>query len=293
MVLRRGIPKVEPAWYLREWLQVAGRGGRGANAWLQKETGWSKATTSQLLNGKQDLDSRYIDEAARALCIEKHELLMHPDRAMEMRQLRAVADQAVRTDSFGGDAAMQREHDSFFIAYGAAMSRWANVEWALAMLYIVAIGLHPSTQGAAENATSATPFERCRPSLAAFYRVIGGSSRLSMTDAAIRIAISDTALVSEWGKLQERARGATTKRNHLAHYSTSVHQGGKSGKRFFLNDNLADPMKHPQITGKARTIYYEMDLVRAEAQFRLLANNLGTFQWSLEDHLKEQQAGSS
>lgn len=98
MAKRRGTPKVEPVWYLREWLYATGHGGRGRNAWLEKETGWSKSTTSQLLNGQQDLDSRYIAEAAQALRIEKHELLMHPDSAMAMRQMRLSAEQIVRVE---------------------------------------------------------------------------------------------------------------------------------------------------------------------------------------------------
>lgn len=98
MAKRRGIPKVEPVWYLREWMAATGHGARGGQTWLMNQTGWSRATTSQLMNGEQDLDSRYIEEAAKALNIEKHELLMHPEDAMALRQMRQLAQQIVHVD---------------------------------------------------------------------------------------------------------------------------------------------------------------------------------------------------
>lgn len=85
---RRGIPK-QVNWYLREWMDAAGLRGRGAQARMMELTDWSKATMSQLYKGTQDYSPKIVNEAARALNAEPWELLMHPDRAMRLRRLRA------------------------------------------------------------------------------------------------------------------------------------------------------------------------------------------------------------
>jgi transcriptional regulator with XRE-family HTH domain len=88
---RRGIPAGPSIWYLREWMAAKGMKGRGAQAKMMKLTDWSKATMSQLYNGQQDFSPKILKEAADALGIEPHELLMLPDRAMALRRLRADA----------------------------------------------------------------------------------------------------------------------------------------------------------------------------------------------------------
>jgi transcriptional regulator with XRE-family HTH domain len=88
---RRGIPN-EISWYLREWMDVTEAfRGRGGQARMMKETGWSKATMSQLYNGKQDYSPKIIREAATALNIAPYELLMRPETAMAIRRMRQDA----------------------------------------------------------------------------------------------------------------------------------------------------------------------------------------------------------
>lgn len=62
---------------------------------MREKTGWSKASMSQLYSGKQDFNSKILREAADALGIEAHELLMAPERAMAARRLRAAAVEIV------------------------------------------------------------------------------------------------------------------------------------------------------------------------------------------------------
>lgn len=85
---RRGIPKTPPLWYLREWMQAK---GVTKQADMMKLAGWSKATMSQLYNGKQDFSPKILKEAAHALGVQPYELLMHPDQAMAMMRLRKDA----------------------------------------------------------------------------------------------------------------------------------------------------------------------------------------------------------
>lgn len=66
---------------------------------MMAKTDWSKATMSQLYNGKQGYSPKIIEEAAKALSIAEYELLMHPSEAMALRRLRKTALQIVH----GGD----------------------------------------------------------------------------------------------------------------------------------------------------------------------------------------------
>ena len=51
-------------WFLREWMQAKGIRKQSD---MMKLTGWSKATMSQLYNGKQDFSPKILREAAEAL----------------------------------------------------------------------------------------------------------------------------------------------------------------------------------------------------------------------------------
>lgn len=93
---RRGVPKGGVGWYLREWMEFRGLSGRGAQAEMMKLTGWSKATMSQLYSGSQDYSPKLVNEAAVALKVEPFELLMHPDRAMALRDVHASAATIVK-----------------------------------------------------------------------------------------------------------------------------------------------------------------------------------------------------
>gem|GEM_PF-3035733 len=74
-------------WYLREWLATL----RVKQARLMELTDWDKRKTSELVNGKQRYNRDTVNEAAHALHIAPFELLMHPEDAMALRQLRRDA----------------------------------------------------------------------------------------------------------------------------------------------------------------------------------------------------------
>lgn len=96
---RRGIPKGPVSWYINEWMAAV---GIKTQAELGKLANWSKATTSQICNGKQDYSPAIIKAASEALGVEPFELLIPPERAMAFRRFYAEAKQVVET---GADAA--------------------------------------------------------------------------------------------------------------------------------------------------------------------------------------------
>ncbi|MGA9220026.1 MAG: helix-turn-helix transcriptional regulator [Pseudomonas graminis] len=71
-------------WYLRQWLATL----RTTQADLERRTGWDKRKASHLVTGKQPYKRETVNEAALALNVEPFELLMHPDDAFALRQLR-------------------------------------------------------------------------------------------------------------------------------------------------------------------------------------------------------------
>jgi hypothetical protein len=96
---RRGAPKSQVGWYLREWMAtVPTFAARGGQTRFRELTGWSKAVMSDLYNGKQDYSPVLLEEAAAALSVEPFELLIPPERAMAMRQLRKTAAVIVQSE---------------------------------------------------------------------------------------------------------------------------------------------------------------------------------------------------
>ena len=85
---RRGIPKGPVLWFLPEWMRAA---NIETQADMMEKTGWSKAKMSQLYNAKQDFNSEILAEAATALNARPYELLMPPEDAMAIRQMRRTA----------------------------------------------------------------------------------------------------------------------------------------------------------------------------------------------------------
>lgn len=84
-------------WFLKEWLGVLGK----KQADIVKDLDWNKAKVSLMVNLKQAYTREEVNELAAYLSISPHELLMHPEDAMALRQLRASARQIVRVP-FGG-----------------------------------------------------------------------------------------------------------------------------------------------------------------------------------------------
>lgn len=71
-------------WFLNEWMLSTGVN----QTVLRDRAGWGKASASNICSGKTGYSRRLINEAANALNIQPYELLMHPDDAMALRQLR-------------------------------------------------------------------------------------------------------------------------------------------------------------------------------------------------------------
>lgn len=92
---RRGIPDGPINWFLPEWMAARGIEGRGSQAKMMELTGWSRATMSQLYNGKQDYSPAILNAAAKALSAEPFELLIPPSRAMAIRRALASAEEIV------------------------------------------------------------------------------------------------------------------------------------------------------------------------------------------------------
>jgi hypothetical protein len=81
-------PKViGPDWFLSEWMATL----KLKPVDLIRETGWGKATVSDIVNGRTDYYRMIVNELAQVLRIEPHELLMHPDEAFALRRLRQDA----------------------------------------------------------------------------------------------------------------------------------------------------------------------------------------------------------
>ena len=91
-VARRGIPKGPVNWYFPEWMAYF---GVTKQTDIMERTGWSKATASQIMSGKQDYSPKIVNEAATAFSLAPYELLMLPEDAMALRRLRADALQVV------------------------------------------------------------------------------------------------------------------------------------------------------------------------------------------------------
>lgn len=72
-------------WYLAEWAQRLGVRQKDA---IEK-LGWSKAQASDLFTGKQRYTQDLIDEVSAWLQLEPFELLMAPEDALALRDMRA------------------------------------------------------------------------------------------------------------------------------------------------------------------------------------------------------------
>ncbi len=87
-------------WYLSEWLATLGK----RQADIVRDLDWNKARISLMLRGKQPYDRDSLNELAVYLHLHPHELLMHPQDAMALRQMRKAASDIVRVP-YGGTAA--------------------------------------------------------------------------------------------------------------------------------------------------------------------------------------------
>lgn len=86
-------------WYLSDWLKTL----QVSQAELGRRTDYPKAKVSDLVTGKQRYNRDILNDISSALHLQPHELLMHPEDAMGLRQMRQAAKDIVRVP-FGGVA---------------------------------------------------------------------------------------------------------------------------------------------------------------------------------------------
>ena len=88
----RAMAKPHHDWFLKEWLKQLGK----RQTDVVKDLGWNKARISLMVNLKQPYERDALNQLAEYLNLKPHELLMHPEDAMALRQLRGAAVQIVR-----------------------------------------------------------------------------------------------------------------------------------------------------------------------------------------------------
>lgn len=178
---------------------------------------------------------------------------------------------------FGGDKELAEEHDAFYIAYGRAMSRWASVEGSLRILYLTSQGI----LYAAENCDIQEMGRRERSLLAAYYQVVNYRSRLSMIEASVKVLALPSLLLESWKPLLRRLERQSKTRNSLAHFGAVLHQGAPPGRRFFVAEDIANPLV-PHMTAKK---IFTHELVEIEKLFRSLAEDVAAFEGELQGAL--------
>ncbi len=80
-------------WYLKEWLKTL----KKRQADIARDLDWNKARVSLMIRGEQQYNRDAVNELSSYLHLSPYELLMHPDDAMAIRQLRNDAMRVVET----------------------------------------------------------------------------------------------------------------------------------------------------------------------------------------------------
>ena len=80
-------PKVTRDWHLQEWMAHA----KKRQAHLVSELGWSRRKASEVFTGDQPYKRDTVNELSEWLQIEPFELLLPPEEAIALRQLRSSA----------------------------------------------------------------------------------------------------------------------------------------------------------------------------------------------------------
>lgn len=105
MVRRPIPPRKASSWYIREWMEALNK----IQADLTKDLDWPKAKANRVFNGQQRYNEDLVLELAAWLNLRPYELLLHPEQAMGMRNLRKEAARIVSDSSAmseEGDAAL-------------------------------------------------------------------------------------------------------------------------------------------------------------------------------------------
>jgi len=90
---------LEPDWYLQEWAAKAEK----RQADLVTDLGWVKNHAHRIWHSKQPYRRDIVNAVARWLGIQPYELLMPPEEAMLLRNLRQTAKAIAASDTASGD----------------------------------------------------------------------------------------------------------------------------------------------------------------------------------------------
>lgn len=186
--------------------------------------------------------------------------------------------------AFGGDAVAKKEHDDFYIAYGRAMARWANVEHALHMIYLTTTMAHhwlPHSDPRVTEADHAEMAHRITVAASAYFSIINWNTRLGMVDSVIASQRFSVPLADQWTSLKNRAIRRSKRRNSLAHWVVRYSPHKASGTRFSLIEDLSDPA----VRANPREVH-TADLIDLEKQFAALANELANFESDAQGELQ-------
>ncbi len=80
-------PPDEPDWYLREWAEHLGK----RQADLVTELGWAKNSAHRIWHSKQPYRRDLVNQICTWLGIRPPELLMEPQEALALREIRQMA----------------------------------------------------------------------------------------------------------------------------------------------------------------------------------------------------------
>jgi transcriptional regulator with XRE-family HTH domain len=95
-------------WFLKEWMRAL----VVRQSAIMKDTGYSRATMSDLTTGKQRYNRDVLNDIAHALHVRPYELLMHPDEAMAIRRVRESAAK-IASEPDGADWPQEGNKGSF------------------------------------------------------------------------------------------------------------------------------------------------------------------------------------
>ncbi len=152
---------------------------------------------------------------------------------------------------FGADEKHEKE---FFEAIGRAVLQWQRVERSLGVIYLWLI------RGEMHLAA------------AAYHQIIGLNARLSMIDAAIKLALKDDSLGNEWKKLYPEVRRQARRRNILVHSDPFVNWSENGPHTLELGRAMFDTRD------KGERIDYDLnDVVEFGESFVELATKLDSF----------------
>lgn len=166
------------------------------------------------------------------------------------------------------------EHFHFYYEMGLTITQWASVEMTLRDIVV--------------NCASAP--DRRIISIG-YYSIENFRSKLQFCDNLLTERFESSPHFSEWAKLYERLKRASTKRNKLAHRTVLVFPNAPAGRRYSLVDWLdgqftAKSKKHSRLSdaNPPQGAIYLLDVMQFQIDFSSLFIDLANFSAKLAGH---------